>query len=205
MTLFDIYLPLFKLVLQMVGDAAQFASYEESRQSCIAKLEQAIAEAAQCDAREEEKAAASFAVIAWLDETVLCSALPWRQLWQGELLQRKYLNTTVAGAHFFTHLMQLDRTHQQARQIFLFCLQNGFHGRYATVDDRSELLTLVEALRRECLPAPWHVWPNAAPVASGVPDGTQAMPRRGWSLPAVAAGALLLYGLLFVLLRFYVA
>ncbi len=204
MVLLDSYLPVFKLTLQIAGNPAEHASYDESRQICITTLEQAIADAGQCDASEEEKEAARFAVIAWLDETVLCSALPWRQQWLGELLQRKYLNTTVAGTHFFSQLAELDIKHQQARTVFLFCLQNDFHGQYGTADDRSDLLALIEALRKQCLPQSWHTWPNEAPVTSGTPHRTTPMPLRKSLLPGVLMGVLLLYGLLFLLLRYNV-
>ncbi|EFE10413.1 DotU family type IV/VI secretion system protein [Citrobacter youngae] len=204
MELLDSYLPVFKKALHIVDNPSEFSGYAESRLLCIKTLEQARSEANQCDVEEEEKAAAYFAVIAWLDELMLCSELPWRQQWQGERLQRKYLNTTLAGAHFFQRLTALDVGHQQARKVFLFCLQNGFHGQYGTVDDRSDLLALIEEQRKQCLQENWWAWPCDTPVASGIPDKKIAITRHKSLLPVVISGALFLYGALFFLFRYYV-
>ncbi|SQA96949.1 Uncharacterized protein conserved in bacteria [Cedecea neteri] len=49
----------------------------------------------------DEKEAARIAVIAWLDEAILSSELPWRHHWRSELLQRKYLEYHDGGRAFF--------------------------------------------------------------------------------------------------------
>ncbi|EAY3718182.1 DotU family type IV/VI secretion system protein [Salmonella enterica] len=162
--LIDCYLPVFKLVIQITSDPTSFTDYKSTRGSCISSLELAGNYAEYTDTCDTEKFAARFAVIAWMDEIILRSSLSWRQNWQSELLQRKYLDITTAGERFFTDLDELSPEHVQARKVFLFCLQNGFRGRYITSDSRSELLAVIENLRRLVLPEEWLWWPNETAV-----------------------------------------
>ncbi|MGN7915242.1 DotU family type IV/VI secretion system protein [Enterobacter sp. 22466] len=200
MALLDHYLPVFKQVLQMTGNPGQYDDYEQDRQACIVLLEQAIDNARQQDVSESEKDAAHVAVIAWLDETILRSALSWRQRWQGELLQRKYLNITVAGERFFTLLDQLDPLHHQAREIFLFCLQQDFQGQYRLPDDKSALKTVIAEQRRLCLPDAWQTWPNDAAIAPPAPAPTDNLSRGLAPLLMLLAGIVLQYAFLYFFL-----
>lgn len=202
--LLDCYLPVFKQVMRLVTEPTDIAEYEASRQICIERLEQAMQDAYSQDVSEEEKDAARFAVVAWLDETILCSALPWRHLWQGELLQRKYLDITVAGERFFSYLDQLAPDSKQARKVFLFCLQNGFHGQYSTPDSTPALLSVVEAQRQLCLPQAWQAWPNDAAITPYTIDKPAPLLLKKHLLLSMITGVFLLYGALFFLLHHYV-
>lgn len=204
MTLLDAYLPVFKQVLQMAGDPALFDNYEQSRQSCVSLLEQAFYVVREQNISEEEKDAAQVAAIAWLDETVLRSALPWRQRWQGELLQRKYLHISVAGERFFTLLNQLVPAHVQARPVFLFCLQQGFRGQFSAPDDEPALQAVIHEQRCLCLPDAWQTWPNETPVTPILPAPAAAMTQHLRPLLTLSTGVVLLYTALFFLLHHYV-
>ncbi|MCX9039109.1 DotU family type IV/VI secretion system protein [Citrobacter portucalensis] len=204
MSLLDSYLPVFKIVLQMISEPTLFIEYDDCRQECIVRLDQAIYNAKIQDASEAEKEAARTAVIAWLDETILLSTLPWRQRWQSESFQRKYLNTTVAGEFFFTLLEQLEPAHEQARAVFLFCLQLGFLGQYSTQEDKTTLMNIIVEQRRLCLPEEWLEWPNHAaitPISALIP-ATQSL----YSLPllSIVATTMLIYGILYIYLHHYV-
>lgn len=203
MELLDSYLPVFKLSLNMVNNPDDFADYDESRNTLIKTLVDVFIDVDQCETEKEEKEAAYFAVIAWLDEIILCSGLPWRQQWQGELLQRIYLNTTVAGSLFYDRLQTLDSKYLQARRVFLFCLQNGFHGKYGTVADRSDLLDLIKDLRQKCLPECWMTWPGDAPIVPPITNKQFAMPLHKSLLPVATVCTLLIYGFIYLFLRYY--
>lgn len=205
MTLLDHYLTVFKKILHMSDSPTYFENYEQSRQTCVSLLEQAIHEADQLDISEEEKGAARVAVIAWLDETVLCSALPWRQRWQNELLQRKYLNITVAGEYFFTLLEQLEVHHKQAREVFLFCLQHGFHGQYSSPNDRSTLQAVIIEQRSLCLPDAWQRWPNDAAIVPYQIETKGTIRQRLRPLWTLIVVVTLLYATLYFFLNYYVS
>lgn len=202
MELLDYYLPVFKQLLQITAAPEQCVDYEDTRQNCIGLLELAIHEAEQLDLREEEKEAAQLAVIAWLDETVLRSTLPWCQIWQRELLQRKYLNMNVAGEHFFTLLSQLELTDYQARKVFLFCLQNGFQGKYGT-EDQAALQEVIAEQRKLCLPEAWQRWPNDAAIVP-IPDKqARTTPQRLYLRFIMAGCIVLFYFAIFLVLHHY--
>lgn len=204
MTLLDCYLPVFKLILTIVGNPAQFDEYDTSRQACITRLERAIELAGEQDACEEQKTLAQTAVIAWVDETLLRSSLPWRLHWQSELLQRKYLNITIGGERFFTLLSNLEPTFEQARMVFLFCLQQGFRGQYTTADDEIALQEVITSQRKLCLPDTWQTWPNDAAITPDTAHKTSTMSIHRHPLLNLSAATLLMYGALYLFLHHYI-
>jgi type VI secretion system protein ImpK len=164
MKLLDCYLPVFKLAAQLAHEPPLYADYDIFRALSLNRLEEAVQEAEHYDITDVERDQAFFAVVVWLDETVLCSAQPFAQSWRSDLLQRKYFQTSIGGELFFDRLNHLKKEHQQARRVFLFCLQNGFNGKYSAVQDRQALTVLVEEQRQLCLPQDWQQWPNDAPL-----------------------------------------
>lgn len=204
MTLLDCYLPVFKHILSMTASPAQFEDYDTSRHDSIATLERAMLATGELDTDEEEKALAQTAVIAWIDETILRSSLPWRQLWQSEPLQRKYLNISIAGERFFTLLAQLDPVFEQARTVYLFCLQQGFRGQYTTADDEVALQEVIAKQRQLCLPDAWQTWPNTAPVTPNTTHEPSTISIHRRSLLSMFAAVLLLYGALYLFLYHYI-
>jgi type VI secretion system protein ImpK len=164
MKLLDCYLPVFKLVAQLTHQPSLFSDYDTFRAICLSRLEEAVQEAEYHDISNFEREEAFFSVVVWLDETVLCSGQPFAQSWRYDLLQRKYFQTSIGGEMFFDRLSHLKEEHQKVRRVFLYCLQNGFNGKYSALQDRSALALLVEEQRQLCLPQAWQVWPNEAPL-----------------------------------------
>lgn len=204
MSLLDQYLPVFKQVLYMTSEPTVFTDYEAGRQCCIDKIEQAIHDAEQQDVSEKQKELSTLAVIAWLDETILRSTLPWCQRWQTELLQRKYLNITIGGELFFTRLAELDLKYKDAREVFLFCLQHGFRGRYNGSSDLPALQALITKQRELCLPDVWQSWPNDAPITPVLNVSTGTISQHLRHLLTITAGVIVFYAILFCLLYHYI-
>lgn len=75
---------------------------------------------------------AFFAVIAWIDESVMCSSWEGAAAWSRYPLQREYFHTTRAGTEFFNRLQNLsnDDEGNAVREVFCLCLSMGFKGRY---------------------------------------------------------------------------
>ena len=73
---------------------------------------------------------ARFAVVAWVDETLLSS--PWqdKEHWQKESLQRLYYQTADAGELFFDRLNAIGPHQRDVREVYYLCLAMGFKGRY---------------------------------------------------------------------------
>ncbi len=79
---------------------------------------------------KEDYDQARFAVLAWVDETILASNWDQKNKWQRELLQRIYYNTTEAGEEVFERLNNLGPHQKEVREVYYLCLALGFKGRY---------------------------------------------------------------------------
>jgi len=116
-------------------------NYDEFRTHVEQLLETARGNARRA-ATPDECEAALFAVVAWLDETVLCAQWDQADRWQNNLLQKIHFNTTRAGVEFFTRLNSLPLTNRKSREVYYTCLLLGFKGQYALASDQHALETL---------------------------------------------------------------
>ena len=73
---------------------------------------------------------ARFAVVAWVDETLLSSQWQDKDHWQKESLQRLYYQTADAGELFFERLNAVGPHQRDVREVYYLCLAMGFKGRY---------------------------------------------------------------------------
>ncbi|MCK5313035.1 MAG: DotU/TssL family secretion system protein, partial [Desulfobacteraceae bacterium] len=71
---------------------------------------------------------ALFPVFAWIDETLLATGWDQKQEWVKNSLQKKYFNTTSAGAEFFTKLEKVKEEEKDILEVFNYCLVSGFKG-----------------------------------------------------------------------------
>lgn len=73
---------------------------------------------------------ARYAVVAWVDETLLSSEWQNKDRWQKESLQRLYYKTADAGEIFFERLNGIGPHQRDVREVYYLCLAMGFKGRY---------------------------------------------------------------------------
>jgi type VI secretion system protein ImpK len=87
----------------------------------------------------DDVALAIYAVVAFLDESVLNSAQAMFAAWPSRPLQEEIFGGHMGGEIFFQHLRQL-LTRQESEdladllEVFQLCLLLGFRGRYSTAD-----------------------------------------------------------------------
>ena len=112
--------------------------YDEFRARVDQTLETARQKARSAGTPEECESAL-FAVVAWLDEAVLCSQWDQADRWKTNLLQKIHFNTTRAGVEFFTRLDALPHTYRNAREVYYTCLLLGFRGQYVLGSDQLAL------------------------------------------------------------------
>jgi type VI secretion system protein ImpK len=77
--------------------------------------------------------AAVYALVVFLDETVLSASGPGRDAWIRRPLQLELFGSNVGGEEFFNRLDRLRRerdTHIEALEIYFCCLAFGFAGKY---------------------------------------------------------------------------
>jgi len=134
---------------------------------------------------------ALFAVCAWVDERILCSAWDGRGPWVAHRLQRRLFGTTRAGEQFYPRLeAALDRP--EVLEVYVTCLCLGFQGQYFGPEGeplRAEVLARAMA----ALPAGFQ----ASLAGELFPEAGQASApaRRRTRIPFMAW----LFGLLFML------
>lgn len=84
--------------------------------------------------------AARFALVAWIDETILLTNWPGQGDWIQDLLQTRLFATNKAGDEFFQRLESLPPNFNHAREVFFLCLVMGFEGKLAGEDARRQEL-----------------------------------------------------------------
>lgn len=129
---------------QTVSDAQYF------RQQFIGALKLASDEARARGYSDESIRDARFAVVAFLDETVLNSRNYVFSDWPRRPLQEELFGVHVGGEVFFQNLERLmrqpDSVHlADALEVYLLCLTLGYAGKYS-VSGSGELMALKQAL-----------------------------------------------------------
>jgi type VI secretion system protein ImpK len=180
------------------GDAAAFRSQVE-RQLAEARLaaQDAGFERADIDA-------ASFAVIAWIDESVQCADWQHAAQWGSRPLQKTYFNTTRAGVDFFTRLDALTVNQAAVREVYFLCLAMGFKGRYAADGGRIQLEEIKSREFKTLLGKDAEALSKLFPTAYS--EVSVAGPRRRWRISrtdlALFGGPLAVLMLLYLIFRF---
>ncbi|WP_224960642.1 DotU family type IV/VI secretion system protein [Geomonas subterranea] len=130
MRLIDCFMPLLARVVEFRnGQPHRKADYSQIKGEIRELLAQseALSQGAGCDPDHFDQA--RFIVCAWVDETLLSSPWPDRQLWQHEQLQRVFYGTTDAGVEAFDRL-EAPGLPSEVHEVYCICLALGFRGRY---------------------------------------------------------------------------
>ena len=148
----------------------------------------------------EDLRVATFAVVAFLDESILNMRQPIFADWVRKPLQEEMFGVHIAGEIFFRNVERLlarkdSEPLADLLEIHQLCLLLGFRGRYSassTAEIRSILAQIEEKIRRirGGAPAPaWRILPETV-----VPPGDRWIPILRW----MAIGCVLLAIILFV-------
>jgi len=128
---------------QPIGDPK---SFQRRMEDLLAEIQR---EAIKIGYRQQEIDDAHFAVIAFLDETVLSSRDPSRLHWSS--LGAKVYQQAIAGDAIFDRLKNVRSQRDSPAladvlELYYLCFVLGYEGRYAVVE-RSELSVLMSELR----------------------------------------------------------
>lgn len=180
---------------QPVRDAQQF------RESIKKQIEHADNQARQAGYTADDTRLARFAVVAFLDESILNSRMPVFEGWNGRPLQQELFHTDTAGEMFFVgvdRLLEREESHSLADvlEVYYLCILLGFVGKY-TLSQRGELRSISDRLGRQIykirgsLPSLVSALPTGEPIAIETKDRWSR--RLLWALLAVALLVLALY------------
>src|SRR5688572_3371082 len=139
--------------IQSIRKAADPGEYEPFR----AKAE-GLVSAMEQRARETDVPAplielAKFALVGFLDETILQSNWAMRDVWAGNPLQLQYFNEFNAGEEFYTKLESLrnadDPRKLDVLEVYFLCLALGFKGKYADLKGMEKIKVLTDSIGKE--------------------------------------------------------
>ncbi len=185
---------------QVAADAESFRTHVKQL------LSGAERDARRIGYSSDDAALALYAVVAFLDESVLNSTQPMFASWPSRPLQEEIFGGHMGGEIFFQHLRQLLGRQESEDladllEVFQLCLLLGFQGRYSA-GDRGELRSLSTGTEDKIR----RIRGNFGELSPGwTPPSGEAVPRtRDPWLPwlgVAAAIALLAAGALFGLFR----
>ncbi|OFS73644.1 hypothetical protein HMPREF3173_11060 [Pseudomonas sp. HMSC08G10] len=175
MQVVECYLPLIQFIASTKADTAgDFTAFRQ-------QVERYLAEAAQASAilvGKDDLHASRFAIMAWVDEWVLCSALALRHEWRDRLLQSEHYQTVVGGEAFFTRFDALDACNHQIRMVYLTCLSLGFQGKYRHLEPAQLRARIASA--RQALPHAWQPEHSCAEITPVDRQGIKRKRRHLW-------------------------
>ncbi len=140
---------------------------------------------------------AKFALVAFLDETIISSSWNQKEIWLAEPLQIKMFDTFNAGEEFFTYLEELRQRSSANRdvlEIYYLCLALGFKGKYQ-LQSPELLRRVIDDLNMELHPEMYQsidsISPNAKPSDTVVMSSGGGLPV--WIYPVSAVVLFLIF------------
>lgn len=144
---------------------------------------------------------AKFALIAFLDETIISSTWSQKDEWLAEPMQIKLFDTFNAGEEFFDYLHQLRQrssVNNDVLEVYYLCLALGFKGKYQ-LQSPENLRRVIDDLNIELHPEMYSsidaISPNAKPKDTLVHSASGGIPV--WIYPL---GALVIFLIFYFIL-----
>lgn len=127
---------------QLVQDAAGFRNHIKGL------LKMSVDEGRKNSFTDEDTKLGMFAVVAYLDETILTQAQPAFADWRRKPLQEELFGVHIAGEIFFQNLENIIRqpdslTNADLLELYALCISLGFQGRYSA-GGKAELKRIVD-------------------------------------------------------------
>ncbi len=160
-----IFQEIFTVIVRLRSNRQVVTDAESFRGNMRGALKKAEDEAAGRGYTSEDFRIASFAVVAFLDESILNSRNPVFYDWSGKPLQDELFGAHVAGEMFFQSLDRLlgRRDSQELAnvlEVYYLCLLLGYRGRYSMSGRegvRPLMDTVAEKIRRVHPPHPFSL------------------------------------------------
>lgn len=191
----EIFAPCFTLILQLRA-TDEFGDPEVLRRRIKDLLDDAEREALRTGVSPDNIQMAKFALVAFIDETILSSDWSQKDEWVSTPLQLELYDQYDAGEVFFDRLEKLrenPKANAEALEVYYLCMTLGFKGKYQ-LHEQERLREIIETTYEELNRLPGIGTKALAP--HGQPRGQVAQEMKS-KLPAwVIAAAAALIGLL---------
>lgn len=163
----DFYAPCLTLALKLRA-AHEFGDAETLRGRIKRMLDASRREAERHGLPPEDAREAEFALVAFLDETLLSSDWSQKDRWLARPLQLELYNRYDAGEEFFHRLDGLRANpslHAEVLEVYYLCMALGFKGKYQ-LHGQEELRELIEGTYAEMATQPGMKVGQLAPHGS---------------------------------------
>ena len=144
---------------------------------------------------------AKFALVAFLDETIISSSWSQKEAWLSDPLQIKLFETFNAGEEFFNFLNELSQktsANKEVLEVYYLCLSLGFKGKYQ-LQSPENLRKTIDELNLELHPEAYRdidlISPNGNPRQSFVQSVRSGLPI--WVYPLCA---LIVFAIFYVIM-----
>lgn len=200
-TLSDLYSDLFALANHLKVSKAG-GDPQMVRAHLITLLNRVDGEAKHLGIPEETQRQARYAVVAFIDEMILCSPCAYRDWWSDHKLQQELFNEDAAGVGFFSRLEAIRSSHPVSLdmlEVYYLCLVLGFEGQYK-IHRREQLKALVEGIAQQLkTKGPGTLSPHGQRPDELVADVSAGLPS--WVVITITAGIIFLFyvGLSFII------
>ena len=191
------------LQLRSTNDYGNAASLKKS---CIELFERLETEARANAIDNEKITMAKFALVAFLDETIISSSWNQKEQWLTEPMQIQLFDTFNAGEEFFTHLNTLRQRssgNKDILEIYYLCLALGFKGKYQ-LQSPENLRRVIDDLNLELHPEMYSTIDAISPNAKARETVTQVV-SSGFPVWVYPVGAFVVFIVLYVLLSFSIS
>lgn len=136
--------------IRKASDPGEYDPFRSKAESLVSAMEQRARDA---DFPAPLIEMAKFALVGFLDETILQSNWALRDLWAGNPLQLQYFNEFNAGEEFYTKLETLrnadDPKKLDVLEVYFLCLALGFKGKYADLRGMEKIKVLADSISKE--------------------------------------------------------
>lgn len=202
----DLYAPCFTLILQLRA-TDEFGDPAVLRRRIKDLLDEPERDASRFGLPGKAFREAKFALVAFIDATILSSNWSRKDYWIAKPLQLELYNSFDAGETFFDHLDEL-RTHPSENveilEVYYLCMTLGFKGRYELYEQERLRIIIEETydlLRRTPGMSLGALAPHGQPRGQIATEVRSKLPV--WVIAAFAAGiGLLIYLGMFVYMNY---
>lgn len=201
----EVYAPVFTLALQLRA-TQEYGDAETLRERIKTLLDKTRRQAVKSGLPPEDVREAEFALVAFLDETLLSSDWSQKDRWLARPLQLELYDRYDAGEAFFDRLDGLRANpglHAEAIEVYYLAMALGFKGKYQ-LHGQEELRSLIEETQSELARQPGLAVGALAP--HGAPrDGVAAEVRSAVPAWALVMAAVLLALVVYLSLSFFIS
>lgn len=199
----EVFAPCLALIVHL-RSAVDYGDPEALRKRVKDLLDRSEREARRLGAPADDIGQAKFALVAFLDETILSSDWMYRDQWVAKPLQLELYDRYDAGEAFFDRLktfLEQPMRHGEVLEIYYLCMALGFKGQYQ-LQDQAQLRSLIDEAKQALGKLPGF---GDVPLAPhGKPRGQVASEvRRKFPPWLLVVGAVLIGLVVFLVLNLY--